>query len=168
MFTTKARMDKKEVFNILDNVYTYDDAQELCTAFGAELATYDQIQDAHKDGAEWCNYGWSKGQNIYYPTQKSSWDKLQKYPENKDNCGVPGVNGGYIENPYLHFGVNCYGIKPNRPIDFEEDKIYADVPTSTSPQTSEDVDLERKAYMWQKIKENAKLNPYNNKKWSEW
>ena len=33
-------------------------------------------------------------------------------PKTKNNCGRPGVNGGYIDNPYIKFGVNCYGKKP--------------------------------------------------------
>ena len=31
-------------------------------AFDAELASYDQVKDAWQKGADWCNYGWVKGQ----------------------------------------------------------------------------------------------------------
>ena len=48
----------------------------------------------------------------YFPTQKDTFNQLQKYPDQKNNCGRPGVNGGYMANPYIKFGVNCYGIKP--------------------------------------------------------
>lgn len=104
---------KKEVFNIANDKYTYTDAEPLCKAFGAELATYDQVKDAWNKGADWCNYGWVKGQAAVYPTQQASYDKLQAGPEDQRmSCGVPGVNGGYFDNPELRFGVNCYGSKP--------------------------------------------------------
>ena len=61
--------DKKEVFNISKNEYNYYDAEPLCRALGAELATYDQVKEAWSKGADWCNYGWVKGQAAVYPTQ---------------------------------------------------------------------------------------------------
>jgi hypothetical protein len=104
---------KKEVFNVATDKYTYSDAEPLCKAFGAELATYDQVKDAWNKGADWCNYGWIKGQAAVYPTQQSTYDNLQAGPEDQRMaCGVPGVNGGYFDNPELRFGVNCYGTKP--------------------------------------------------------
>lgn len=104
---------KKEVFNIAQDKYTYTDAEPLCKAFGAELATYDQVKDAWNKGADWCNYGWIKGQSAVYPTQQSTYEKIQMGPESQRmSCGIPGVNGGYFDNPELRFGVNCYGSKP--------------------------------------------------------
>ena len=64
-------------FNITENIYTYNEAKDVCKLFNAELASYDQIKKAYEKGADWCNYGWSKGQNAYYPTQLKSWKKLQ-------------------------------------------------------------------------------------------
>ena len=105
---------KKEVFNVAQDKYTYSDAEPLCKAFGAELATYDQVKSAWNKGADWCNYGWIKGQAAVYPTQSSTYDKLQAGPEDQRMaCGVVGVNGGYFDNPELRFGVNCYGTKPS-------------------------------------------------------
>lgn len=105
---------KKEVFNISQDKYTYTDAEPLCKAFGAELATYDQVKDAWQKGADWCNYGWVKGQAALFPTQESTYNNLQAGPEDQRMaCGVPGVNGGYFDNPELRFGVNCYGNKPS-------------------------------------------------------
>jgi hypothetical protein len=104
---------KKEVFNISSNRYTYADSAPLCKALGAELATYEQVSNAHKRGADWCNYGWVKGQMAVYPTQEETWQKLQEGPvDQRTSCGRPGLNGGYFDNPELRFGVNCYGIKP--------------------------------------------------------
>jgi len=106
---------QKEVFNVSKNAYTYYDAEPLCKALNAELATYEQVKKAYSQGADWCNYGWVKGQMAVYPTQKSTFDTLQTGPE-KDrlSCGRPGLNGGYFDNPELKYGVNCYGTKPNQ------------------------------------------------------
>lgn len=105
--------DKKQVFNVNRNLYTFSEAEPLCKAFGAELATYDQVKDAYKSGADWCNYGWSKGQLALYPTQQSTFDKLQAGPEDERmSCGVPGVNGGFFPNEEQRFGVNCFGPRP--------------------------------------------------------
>ena len=49
---------------------------------------------------------------VLYPTQTKTWKKLQKHPSQKHFCGRPGVNGGYIANKNVDFGVNCYGYKP--------------------------------------------------------
>lgn len=155
-----------EVFNISNNLYTYDDAQAICSSYDAKLATYDQIEEAYNDGAEWCSYGWSDNQMIYFPTQKATWDKLQKTKKHKNNCGRPGVNGGYIANPYLKFGVNCYGKKPkandNDLARMRANKDYV------FPKTEEDLALEKKIKYW---KDNAdkllKVNSFNTNKWFE-
>ncbi len=117
-------LNKNQVFNISNNVFTYDDAKAMCKAHGAELATYEQVLDAYKKGAEWCNYGWSDGQMALYPTQKNTWELLQNDPESAQMCGEWGVNGGYFENPNTLFGANCYGIKPE-PKDNEKEKVLA-------------------------------------------
>jgi len=105
-----------EVFHIGDNIFTYDQAEAMCKSQGAELATYDQIVDAYKSGAEWCSYGWSKDNMALYPTQKSTYDALQKVPEeHRSDCGSPGINGGVFEDKSLRFGVNCYGKRPYEP-----------------------------------------------------
>jgi hypothetical protein len=103
----------KQVFNVHRNLYTFGEAEPLCRAFGAELATYDQVKDAYNAGADWCNYGWVKGQMAVYPTQKDTYEKLQHGPEEERmSCGLPGINGGYFPNAEQRFGVNCYGPRP--------------------------------------------------------
>jgi hypothetical protein len=159
-------VQKDEVFNISNNLYTYDDAQAVCGAYDAQLATYDQVESAYKEGAEWCNYGWSDGQMIFFPTQKTTWDKLQKTKDHKNNCGRPGVNGGYIGNPYLKFGVNCYGKKPQASdadiarMNAQKGYVY--------PKSKSDIELENKIKYW---KDNAdkllKINAFNTNKWFE-
>ena len=102
-----------EVFHIDDSQFTYADAPAVCAAYGAELATLEQIIDAYNHGAEWCGYGWSAGGFALYPTQKATWQALQAEPDTvkRTACGRPGVNGGYFD-PNTKFGVNCFGFKP--------------------------------------------------------
>ena len=106
---------RKQVFHIPSSIYDYDNAKALCNAYGAQLANIDQMEEAHKSGAEWCSYGWSDNQMILYPTQKSTWEELQKNsdPAMKNSCGRPGINGGYIGDANMKVGVNCYGEKPD-------------------------------------------------------
>ena len=159
--------DGNEVFNVSNNAYTYDEAKAVCSIYGAELATYDQIEQAYNNGAEWCNYGWSEGQMAYFPTQKSTWTDLQKNPKAKNNCGRPGINGGFMANPNLKFGVNCFGKKPD-PTDDDvrrlESKKYQAYPDQV-------YDKEMKAKM-EKWKKNAdkmlQLNSYNRNMWSRY
>lgn len=112
---------KKEVFHIANQDYTFEQAKCKCESYGAKLATYDQLVDAYNDGAEWCTYGWSNGQKAYYPTQKCNWEK--KEPEEKLKCGNPGLNGGFFADPYLKFGVNCYGKKPKGKVTKLKDEV---------------------------------------------
>ena len=108
--------NRKTVFNVNSNKYKYSDAEPLCKALGAELATYDQVKQAWDQGADWCNYGWIKGQAAVYPTQKGTYDALQlsSVDDERMACGSIGVNGGYMDNPELRYGVNCYGDKPSK------------------------------------------------------
>lgn len=111
--------EQSEVYHIFDNNFTYDDAPVVCAAYGGKLATLEQIIDAYNKGAEWCGYGWSAGGMALYPTQKSTWDELQREidPVKRTRCGRPGVNGGYFD-PMNKFGVNCYGFKPTGNVKF--------------------------------------------------
>jgi len=155
----------EEVFNISNNLYTYDDAQAICTSYGARLATYKEMESAYNKGAEWCSYGWSDGQMAFFPTQKSTWSKLQQTKHHKNDCGRPGINGGYIANPHLRFGVNCYGKKPGAS-DADINRMNARK-NATYPKSREDVLLDQKTQFW---KDNAdkllKINGFNNDKWS--
>ena len=116
---------KKQVFNIPGNYYNYDNAKAVCTAYGSKLATYQQIEDSYKNGGEWCNYGWSEGQNALFPTQQKTFDNLQGIKGHEHDCGRPGINGGYIANPQVKFGVNCYGNKPK--INKQEEELMKTV-----------------------------------------
>ena len=157
---------ENEVFNVSNNKYNYEDAQAVCSSFGAKLATYDQIEAAYNKGAEWCNYGWSDGQMAFFPTQKATWDKLQKFPKKKNNCGRPGINGGFIDNPYIKFGVNCYGKKPT-PTENDLKRLEAQQ-SQPIPLTAEDKELQEKIEYWKKNPDKLQLNSFNNNNWSRY
>lgn len=146
---------KSEVYNVSNNLYTYEQAQAICQNYSARLATYDDIENSYNDGGEWCNYGWSEGQMALFPTQKDTWNRLQQTKTHKHDCGRPGINGGYIDNPYVTFGVNCYGVKPTPgPNDLSNNTI------STAEEIVENsVDKE--------LLKNVAINSFNSKKWSE-
>ncbi len=110
-------LEKEEVFHINNQDYTYDQAKCKCESYGGKLATREQVIDAYNKGASWCSYGWTNGQYAFYPVQQCDWDKMEEEnrelpPHKRQHCGKPGVNGGYFSNPYIKFGVNCYGVKP--------------------------------------------------------
>jgi hypothetical protein len=97
------------VFNIAENVFTYSEAREACANYGTTLATYSDVENAYRSGKEWNQYGWSEEQMVLFPTQKATYDALQKIPGQEHDQGRPGVNGGYISNPNARFGANCRG-----------------------------------------------------------
>ena len=154
---------KKQVFNIPSNTYTYPDAKALCTAYGAELATYSQIEKAYNKGAEWCNYGWSDGQMALFPTQQKTFDGLQQIEGHENDCGRPGINGGYMENPKLRFGVNCYGYKPK--ITSQEEELMED--TTPYPLTKKDIAMQHRVDYWKSKLNEILVSPFNYKNWSK-
>jgi hypothetical protein len=162
--TNAGKIPGGEVFNISNNLYTYDDAQSICKAYGARLADYDDIEESYNQGGEWCNYGWSANQMAFFPTQKATWEKLQGTPEHKNDCGRPGVNGGYFANPDIRFGVNCYGKKPKPSktelsmMEYNKQHQFAKTPQENA--------VDEKVKYW---KDNAatllNLNAFNNGQW---
>ncbi len=152
---------KKEVFNISSNKYIYSDAEPLCKALGAELATYDQVKTAFDQGADWCNYGWTKGQLALYPTQEQTWEKLQLGPEGqRQACGRPGVNGGYFDNPELRFGVNCYGDKPKQ-------SAHDSAINKGAPISPDALDFDKKVAMYRSDADDIGILPFREGAWSE-
>ena len=154
---------RKQVFNIPGNYYSYDNAKALCSAYGADLANYQQIEDAYKNGGEWCNYGWSADQMALFPTQQTTFDNLQKIKGHEHDCGRPGVNGGYIANPQVKFGVNCYGNKPK--INQEEDELMKT--SSPYPKTMQDIEFQKKIDYWKNHIDEILVSPFNYNIWGE-
>ena len=152
-----------QVFNIPENDYVYSDAKALCSAYGARLATYEELEDVYNKGGEWCNYGWSDGQMALFPTQQKTYDKLQKIEGHENDCGRPGVNGGYMKNPELKFGVNCYGYKPR--MTPEEEDLMANRPIY--PKTEKDIAMENRVNYWKDKLTGILVSPFNHNSWSK-
>jgi hypothetical protein len=161
--TCKEKKEEGEVFHIYNNKYTYEDAREICSTLDARLATYDEVEDAYNKGGGWCSYGWSEDQLALFPTQKDVYNKLKTIPKHRNNCGRPGVNGGYIENKKFKFGVNCYGKKPYNKASEDFMKNYSFIP-AISEQKWTDISNG-------KVKEDTIMNmlfaPFNKNDWNE-
>jgi hypothetical protein len=173
--------NSKEVYSVMKNQWTYDDAEYVCKALGSELASYEQLVEAAKDGAHWCNMGWIKTNKVgeddglrlaHFPVQRDLYNKHRvDNPKSKDKCGrvfnnnsnpefndTPYALQGGKFNKYSTFGVNCYGIK--RPIsDDEKHLLYQ----------KEEIDLEgqqRLEDVKARMGDGLLYNLYSNYKWS--
>jgi len=153
---------REEVFHISKNIYTYSDAAAVCRAFGADLATESQVNDAYKKGADWCSYGWIKGQQAVFPTQQATYDSLQKGPvAHRDSCGKVGLNGGYFDNPDLRFGVTCYGMKPDSSATNSLTHSELELPPST-----EEIEFEKRVQKFREQLDTTTVDPWNRSLWS--
>lgn len=153
---------REEVYHIPGNVYSYGDAKAVCKALGSRLATYSEVESAYQNGGEWCSYGWSDGQMALFPTQKATFDGLQKIDDHKHDCGRPGVNGGFIDNERVKFGVNCYGLKPA--INEKEIQLMENV--TPYPLTPKEKRLNKKVEEYKKKLASLIISPFNGTKWS--
>jgi hypothetical protein len=151
---------EEEVFHIPHNKYTYEKAKEVCELMDARLATYDEIEDSYKNGANWCSYGWSNDQLALFPIQKSMYNELKRIPGHERDCGRTGVNGGYMKNKNLKFGVNCYGKKPYAG---EDDLDYMNRFSFSSAFPNQEMDRKKKQDKIDKLL----IAPFNKEKWSE-
>lgn len=148
-----------EVFHIPNNLHSYPEAREICRRYDSRLATYSEVEDAYTKGANWCSYGWSEDQLALFPTQLEIYNTLKKIPGHEHDCGRPGVNGGFIDNVNVRFGVNCYGPKPE-PSD--EDAEYMErLKLSYSPA----VDPSELAKI-EEEKNKLIISPFNKDKWN--
>jgi hypothetical protein len=156
-------MKKPQVFNIPENEYVYEDAKAVCKAYGARLATYQEVEESYNKGGEWCNYGWSDGQMALFPTQQKTFDELQKIEGHENDCGRPGVNGGFIDNPKLKYGVNCYGYKPRI------NKIEKELMETSNiyPRTKKDIAMDERVEYWKERLSEVLISPFNHDKWSK-
>lgn len=152
---------KKEVFHLPGQRFTYNDAKAICKSFNSSLADHKQLSDAQKAGASWCSYGWSKDKLALYPTSQTEFNELQKREGHEYDCGLPGINGGYISNPYIKMGANCYGYKPKKS---DLEKQYLDE-SSRFPKTEKELLFDERVEYWKKRLGNILVSPFNNEKW---
>lgn len=154
--------NREQVFHIPNNLYTYENAKAVCKAYGARLANIEDIDKAYEKGADWCSYGWSENQMALFPTQRDKWDELQKVDGHENDCGRPGINGGYIENPDVRFGINCFGVKPE--ITPEEAQEMAETPIY--PETEEEKEFDKRVDFWSKRINDIMVAPFNSDSWN--
>jgi hypothetical protein len=153
---------KNEVFNIAHNKFTFYDAEPLCNALGAELATYEQVKNAWENGADWCNYGWVKGQMAVYPTQKGTYDRLQSGREDERGaCGTVGINGGYFDNPEFKYGVTCYGKKPDQSTHDQKELMEQ----GKYPKTPDALKYNERVNEFRSEADSLFIKPFNDEKW---
>ena len=152
-----------QVFHIPGNRFGYRDAQAVCSAYGGRLANIQEVQRAYQDGGGWCSYGWSDNQMALFPTQQAKWEALQKVPGHQHDCGRPGVNGGYIANPNVRFGINCFGFKPKITPDEQEDMDN----TPYYPKTAREINFDKRVAYWQNRLSELNVAPFAPGQWSD-
>jgi len=155
--------DQSQVFHVPGNTLVYEDAKAVCDAYGARLATYNEVEDAYNKGAEWCSYGWSDDQLALFPTQKDTYKHLQEIEGHENDCGRPGINGGFIANPAVRFGANCFGYKP-KITGAEQKAMDTD---SEYPKTRKDMAFERRVDYWRQKLPEVTVAPFNKTTWSK-
>ena len=158
-----SKKGEEEVFHIDNNLYTYDDAKNICASLDSRLASYEEIEAAYKTGGEWCSYGWSEDQMAFFPTQPGTWSRLQKDSATKNMCGRPGINGGFIKNPATKYGVNCFGVKPDDTM-----KAKGIAPNSKEYLAQYDKTKEEviNANAWKNKRQSLSVLPFNPSHWS--
>lgn len=146
LFDRKILNNKKEVFIISDNIFTFDEAECLCRSIGAELATKSQLIEAYNKGLSSDVYSWVQSGDAYYVVQAC---------DAKNNGKKPGLNGGYFP-PNNRFGVACYGEKRPGKVVQEKEPIC---------EKGEQCDI--KKFSKERMQ---KLNvlPFNKNSWSEY
>jgi len=82
--------------------YQRGEAASVCNKYGAQVATLAQLQEAHRNGADWCFNGW-----IADSTTAQRPITTSVIP----GCSAStGIQSGQSAGPA---GVNCYGPKPD-------------------------------------------------------
>ena len=148
---------KPEVFHIKNNIFSYADSPAVCKLYGADVASIEQLKEAHNRGADWCSGGWTKEGLVAYPIQQATYDKLQENnPQNRNICGLPGINLLRNEADLL-YGVNCWGVK-RKPIGVE--KIQQSV------MSDKDIEIQNKMTQFRQL--DMGLAPWSSSKWSEY
>ena len=98
-----------------------------------------------------------------FPTQQGKWEALQKVPGHQHDCGRPGVNGGYIANPNVRFGINCFGYKPKITPDEQEDMDNAPY----FPKTAREINFDKRVAYWQNRLSELNVAPFAPGQWSD-
>jgi hypothetical protein len=104
----------RETFNVRRNgaySLTREAARLACDEYGASLATYTNVSDAQKQGAEWCAAGWTNVWNIpIWGTPNTTNTIFPMQRSGIAGCGNAGVNE--MAAPNGLGDATCFGIKP--------------------------------------------------------
>ena len=93
----------------------------------------------------------------------ATYEKLQQGPlAYKQACGKPGVNGGFFDNPDLRFGVNCYGVRPDKKA---TDELLSESGAALPP-TPEEIDFDRKVQKFRDQLDTMIVLPWNKGNWA--
>ena len=96
--------------------HTFAEAQNICSGFGAQIATSAQLTDAWTRGADWCACGWVSDGTIKYPISTTLFPSDYGSPPGSGAwwCGgpTPGIRECGSNNGTNKAVVTCYGIKP--------------------------------------------------------
>jgi hypothetical protein len=87
---------------------------------------------------------------------------LQTIPGHENDCGRPGINGGYMENEKIKYGVNCFGKKP----DITPDEVMLMSNTTPYPKTEKDIAMEKRVEYWKSKLSEILVSPFNYNQWS--
>ena len=155
-------MLKEQVFHLPENKYKYEDAKAVCKAYGARLATYAEMSKAYDKGADWCTYGWSDEQMALFPTQEEKWERLQKMKGHEQDCGRPGINGGYIYDDTMKYGVNCYGAKKS----VTEGDVRRMREKAEIHKTKKELEFDQRVNYWKGKTKEITMAPFNHTNWS--
>jgi hypothetical protein len=96
-----------------------------------------------------------------FPTQQSTYDILQDTKGHENDCGRPGVNGGFIDNKNVRFGVNCFGYKPK--MTSEERQLMDSV--TPYPQSAKDIAFQVRVDYWKTKISEILVSPFNYESW---
>lgn len=97
--------DNNEVFQVKGYTHTKAEAAGVCSRFGAQVATEQQLKDAQEKGANWCSTGWlADSDTAMYP--------ISKPVNNGYGCGGNSTGIKHYTPSDGKAAVNCYGTKP--------------------------------------------------------
>ena len=103
---------------------------------------------------------WTEKKNNH---KKKTYNKLQERKGHENDCGRPGINGGFIENKHTKFGANCFGIKPK--ITNLEKKLMKKYKVYPPSETQKKINEKSKKY--RKELGNILITPFNKNNWTD-
>ena len=122
-------MPRAEVFATGSYVHTFQQASAACQAFNARLAFTQEVYQAQRDGADWCDCAWVQEGIAVYPISTSFYAGCGGFTIGVRTCGSQSWVAGNT------FSATCWGLKPPpgtadiRPFN----SVYWNNPTAVDP-----------------------------------